>query len=134
MVRGRRLAGAHLIELHRHATRRELQSAFLKEIAEAEAKPIEPRFADFGRDMGKAETAAGKYPVQAVSLMDRIIFETEADELYVKYLDAARLPPEGTTESAITVSARVTAQTLKDARAIVSYTMSGATASRVSQK
>ena len=69
-----------------------------------------------------------------ISLMDRIIFETEADELYVKYLDAARLPPEGTTESAITVSARVTAQTLKDARAIVSYTMSGATASRVSRE
>lgn len=84
--------------------------------------------------MLSAETAAGKYPVQAVSLMDRIIFETEADELYVKYLDAARLPPEGTTESAITVSARVTAQTLKDARAIVSYTMSGATASRVSRE
>ena len=38
---------------------REQQSAFLKEIAEAEAKPIEPRFVDFGRDMGKAETAAG---------------------------------------------------------------------------
>ena len=84
--------------------------------------------------MLSAETAAGKYPVQAVSLMERIIMETEDDELYVKYLDAARLPPEETTESAITVSARVTAQTLKDARAIVSYTMSGATASRVSRE
>ena len=66
--------------------------------------------------------------------MDRIIFETEADELYVKYLDAARLPPEGTTESAITVSARVTAETLTDATAIVSYTISGATAGRVSRE
>ncbi len=84
--------------------------------------------------MLSAETAAGKYPVEAVTLMDKIISETEADDLYIKYLDASRLPPEQTAESAITVSARITAETLQNACAIVSYTMSGATASRVSRE
>ena len=81
--------------------------------------------------MLSAETAAGKYPVEAVRLMDKIIMETESGDLYQKFLDAARLPPDETTESAITASARVTAQNLRDAKAIVSYTISGMTAARV---
>ena len=84
--------------------------------------------------MLSAETAAGKYPIEAVTLMSKIIKETEADDLYIKYLDASRLPPEHTTESSITVSARITAETLENAKAIVSYTMSGSTASRVSRE
>ena len=84
--------------------------------------------------MLSAETAAGAYPVEAVTLMNKIIMETESHDLYRKYLDAARLEPEHTPESAITVSARVTAETLEDAAAIVSYTISGATAGRVSRE
>lgn len=84
--------------------------------------------------MLSAETAAGKYPVEAVRLMDKIIMETESGDLYQKFLDAARLPPDETTESAITASARVTAQNLRDAKAIVSYTISGMTAARVSRE
>lgn len=84
--------------------------------------------------MLSAETAAGSYPVEAVTLMNKIIMETESHDLYRKYLDAVRLPPEQTPESAITVSARVTAETLTDATAIVSYTISGATAGRVSRE
>ena len=84
--------------------------------------------------MLSAETAAGAYPVEAVTLMNKIIMETESHDLYRKYLDAVRLPPEQTPESAITVAARVTAETLADATAIVSYTISGATAGRVSRE
>ena len=84
--------------------------------------------------MLSAETAAGAYPVEAVTLMNKIITETESHDLYRKYLDAARLPPEQTPESAITVAARVTAETLPGAAAIVSYTLSGSTAGRVSRE
>lgn len=84
--------------------------------------------------MLSAETAAGAYPVEAVTLMNKIIMETESHDMYRKYLDAARLPPEQTPESAITVAARVTAEALSDATAIVSYTISGATAARVSRE
>lgn len=84
--------------------------------------------------MLSAETAAGAYPVEAVTLMNKIIMETESHDLYRKYLDAVRLPPEQTPESAITVAARVSAETLTDATAIVSYTISGATAGRVSRE
>ena len=84
--------------------------------------------------MLSAETAAGSYPVEAVTLMNKIIMETESHDLYRKYLDAVRLPPEQTPESAITAAARVTAETLTDATAIVSYTISGATAGRVSRE
>lgn len=84
--------------------------------------------------MLSAETAAGAYPIEAVTLMNKIIMETESHDMYRRYLDAVRLPPEPTPESAITVAARVTAETLPDAAAIVSYTMSGATAGRVSRE
>ena len=84
--------------------------------------------------MLSAETAAGAYPVEAVTLMNKIITETESHDLYRKYLDAVRLPPEETPESAITVAARVTAEALPDAAAIVSYTLSGSTAGRVSRE
>ncbi|MBR4127705.1 MAG: pyruvate kinase [Alphaproteobacteria bacterium] len=84
--------------------------------------------------MLSAETAAGAYPVEAVTLMNKIIMETESHDLYRAYLDAARLPPEQTPESAITVAARVTAETLPGAVAIVSYTISGSTAGRVSRE
>lgn len=84
--------------------------------------------------MLSAETAAGAYPVEAVTLMNKIITETESHDLYGKYLEASRLPPEQTPESAITVAARVTAEALPDAAAIVSYTLSGSTAGRVSRE
>ena len=84
--------------------------------------------------MLSAETAAGKYPVEAVRLMDKIILETESGDLYRRFLEASRLPPEETTESAITASARVTAETVKDAKAIVTYTLSGATTTHVSRE
>ncbi|HBO58821.1 MAG TPA: pyruvate kinase [Alphaproteobacteria bacterium] len=84
--------------------------------------------------MLSAETAAGAYPVEAVTIMNKIIMETESHDLYRQYLDAARLKPEHTPEHAITASARVMAETMEDAAAIVSYTISGATAGRVSRE
>lgn len=84
--------------------------------------------------MLSAETAAGAYPVEAVTLMNKIITETESHDMYRKYLEASRLPSDETVDSAITVAARVTAETLPGAVAIVSYTLSGSTAGRVSRE
>lgn len=84
--------------------------------------------------MLSAETAAGKYPTEAVRLMDKIILETEAGDLYQKFLDASRLPPEPSVESAVTASARITAETVLDAKAIVSYTITGSTTARISRE
>jgi hypothetical protein len=44
--------------------------------------------------MLSAESAAGKYPVEAVAMMDRIITQTEADPYYREAIDAStRNPP-----------------------------------------
>ena len=84
--------------------------------------------------MLSAETAAGAYPVEAVTLMNKIIMAAQESDAYRTSLKAARLPAEQTPENAITSSAWVMSETLPDAKAIVSYTVSGATAGRVSRE
>lgn len=84
--------------------------------------------------MLSAETAAGAYPVEAVTLMNKIIMAAQESDAYRSSLKAGRLPAEQTPESAITSSAWVISETLPDAKAIVSYTVSGATAGRVSRE
>ena len=44
--------------------------------------------------MLSAESAAGRYPVEAVRVMDRIIAEVEQDPYYREATDAAHPPPE----------------------------------------
>ena len=83
--------------------------------------------------MLSAESAAGAYPVQAVRMMDKIICETEASEPYRLYLQAGR-DGDRTTAGAVTAAARVMTETLPNAKAIVSYTRSGTTATRMSQE
>ena len=45
--------------------------------------------------MLSAESASGKYPVEAVAMMDRIIAQTEADPHYRDAIDASHTPPRG---------------------------------------
>ena len=83
--------------------------------------------------MLSAESAAGEYPVEAVTMMDRIIHSVEKDELYRSYLDAHQAQAERTPADAITDAARHVADTM-EAACIVTYTTSGATTLRASRE
>jgi pyruvate kinase len=83
--------------------------------------------------MLSAESAAGQYPVEAVSTMNRIAEEVENDPLYRTILDAQRSDPEATGADAISAAARQIAETL-DLSAIICWTFSGATALRVARE
>ena len=83
--------------------------------------------------MLSAETAAGKYPVRAVDVMNRIIRRTEADPAWRAVLDAGHTLPDPTASDAITAAAKQVADTVH-AAAIVTYTTSGSTALRASRE
>ncbi|MGX7744072.1 pyruvate kinase [Rhodopseudomonas parapalustris] len=83
--------------------------------------------------MLSAESAAGKYPVEAVSTMNRIGEEVERDPLYRGVLTAQRPEPEATAGDAIAGAARSIAETL-DLSAIICWTSSGSTALRVARE
>ena len=83
--------------------------------------------------MLSGESAAGRYPREAVTMMNRIIEHVERDPAYRRYVDWQRQDPEATTADAITAAARQAAETL-DAAAIVTYTTSGSTALRVARE
>lgn len=83
--------------------------------------------------MLSGESAAGKYPVEAVSIMDRIIRRTERDWPYQRIVDADRAVPETTSADAITRAARQVAETVS-AHAIVTFTASGSTSLRASRE
>src|SRR5437899_8476004 len=55
--------------------------------------------------MLSAESASGKYPIEAVTIMDRIIKSVEGDPLYRRLMDASRREPEATTADAISAAA-----------------------------
>jgi pyruvate kinase len=83
--------------------------------------------------MLSAESAAGKYPREAVTFMDSIIRSTESDPAYRGILHARDGEPEATTADAISAAASQVASTLSTA-AIVNYTMSGSTALRAARQ
>ena len=83
--------------------------------------------------MLSAESAAGKYPVDAVATMNRIAEEVEADELYRSMIDAQRAVPEASGADAIADAARQIADTL-DLAAVVCWTSSGSTGLRMARE
>lgn len=83
--------------------------------------------------MLSAETAVGEYPVETVSMMDRIINRVEIDPLYRKITDAERRDPETTASDAITAAARQSAQTIS-AAAIVTFSSTGSTTLRAARE
>jgi pyruvate kinase len=83
--------------------------------------------------MLSAESAAGKFPVEAVSTMNRIGEEVERDPTYRTVLMAQRPEPEPTAGDAIADAARQIAETL-DLSAIICWTSSGSTAVRVARE
>ncbi|MGN6285447.1 MAG: pyruvate kinase [Afipia sp.] len=83
--------------------------------------------------MLSAESAAGKFPVEAVMTMDRIGEEVERDPTYDDVIAAQRPEPEATAGDAIADAARQIAETL-DLSAIICWTSSGSTALRVARE
>lgn len=83
--------------------------------------------------MLSAESAAGRFPVEAVATMNRIGEEVERDPIYRSVLTAQRPEPEATAGDAIAGAARQIAETL-DLSAIICWTSSGSTAIRVARE
>ncbi len=83
--------------------------------------------------MLSAETAAGKYPIDAVRIMDRIIRGVEADDSYREVLNNKKVSLEETTSDAISSAASQVVKTVS-AKAIFTYTRSGTTAKRASRE
>jgi pyruvate kinase len=83
--------------------------------------------------MLSAESAAGDYPVEAVSTMNAIAVQVEKDPLYPGIINAQRSEPEATGADAISLAARQIGETLK-LSAIVTYTASGTTGLRAARE
>ena len=83
--------------------------------------------------MLSAESAAGKYPIEAVSTMNRIGEEVERDVVYRSVIAAQRPEPESTAGDAIAEAARRIAENL-DLPTIICWTSSGSTAVRVARE
>ncbi|MCY1704791.1 pyruvate kinase [Pannonibacter sp. SL95] len=83
--------------------------------------------------MLSAESAAGQFPVEAVSTMDKIAQQVEQDSNFRSIIHAQRTDPEATGADAISAAARQIAETLNLA-AVVCYTSSGATGLRAARE
>ena len=83
--------------------------------------------------MLSAETAAGQWPVEAVTIMDRIATQVEADPGYAARVHFTETPADATTADALASSAAVIAETVTTAGIIV-FTSSGSTARRVARE
>ena len=83
--------------------------------------------------MLSAESASGKYPVEAVAMMDRIIAQVECDPYYRTVIDASHGASEPTIADAICGSLRQTASLLH-VTAIVTFTRSGFTSRRTARE
>ena len=83
--------------------------------------------------MLSAESAAGQFPIEAVSTMDRIAQQVETDQNFRTIIHAQRTEPEATGADAISAAARQIAETLNLA-AVVCYTSSGATGLRAARE
>ena len=83
--------------------------------------------------MLSAESATGKFPVETVRMMDRIIARTEDDEDLKAARAAARPAPEKDAGDAICAAARQVAETI-EAKAIAAFSLSGRTAVRIARE
>ena len=83
--------------------------------------------------MLSAESAVGSYPIEAVTMMDRVAQSVETDPQYRSIIEQAETRPETTGADAIMMAARQVAETIA-AAAIVCYTTSGSTGLRASRE
>lgn len=83
--------------------------------------------------MLSAETAAGQWPEEAVTMMDRIARQIECDESYRKRIRIHETLPDPTTADALSHACMTIAETVAIS-AIVVFTGSGSTARRVARE
>ena len=83
--------------------------------------------------MLSGETAAGRYPREAVEMMDRIIRSTERHKMYRALIEASEPTVEETPSHAVAAAAADLASSIQ-AAAIVAYTSSGSTAARIARR
>jgi pyruvate kinase len=77
--------------------------------------------------MLSAESAAGEFPIEAVTMMDSIARSVEDEESYRRAIDAGPVLTRNTVADAITAAAREVAESTK-VKAICCFTHSGTTA------
>ncbi|MYM56094.1 pyruvate kinase [Thalassovita mangrovi] len=77
--------------------------------------------------MLSAESAAGQFPIEAVTTMDNVAKEVEADETYRDVIEASRSADRATVADGIVAAAREIAETTH-IKAICCFTQSGTTA------
>jgi pyruvate kinase len=77
--------------------------------------------------MLSAESAAGNYPVEAVTTMSNVAVEVESDSIYREVIEASRAGRKETIADAIVSAAREIAETT-DIKAICCFSESGTTA------
>ncbi|MBL0915077.1 MAG: pyruvate kinase, partial [Sphingopyxis sp.] len=83
--------------------------------------------------MLSAETAAGAWPVEAVTMMDSIARSVESDPEYFRRLHFTETTPDATTADALAEAAGDITRTI-GADAIICFTFSGSTARRVARE
>jgi pyruvate kinase len=83
--------------------------------------------------MLSAETAAGAWPIEAVSIMDRIAQQVEADPDFYKRIHFTETPADATTADALAEASGRIADTVETS-AIICFTSSGSTARRISRE
>jgi len=83
--------------------------------------------------MLSAESAVGQFPIESISMMDKVAQEVEQDPLYDAIIHAQRTEPDATGADAIANAARTISETLQLA-AIVCYTATGSTGLRVARE
>lgn len=83
--------------------------------------------------MLSAESAAGQYPIEAVTMMNRIAEEVESESIYRSILESQKAEPEATGADAIAKAAHEIADALH-LKAIAAWTSSGSTALRIARE
>lgn len=83
--------------------------------------------------MLSAESASGRYPLEAVEMMSRIIAKTEKHKLYRSIIEALEPDVDATPSHAVAGAAADVADVLK-ASAIVAFTSRGTTAFRIARR